>query len=394
MNLIERIARLVTRPWAVFLIVVAAFALWTGGRTVQSQDAPLYIAFADALRHGTLAQYQTTSAANWTVITFPCLVALARTIAPAHWAAVIVAINVLCAGITGVLLVRLVLLVLRSAALALIALLFYVSAYEIGSWTKYILADLIYSAVAMAVFFLALRPFVVDDDPPAKRRALLALLLVLALITRPTGVILIPFVVATEWWLLPAARGGRARGSVWILLLLGVIGAFVTRAYLTHDMNRWPTDFLRPKLVEYANREKRGEVVWDRPETSRRPPRSVADHLVIEGDRFVRFFQFHSPTYSKAHNLINVFYFVPLYLLAVIGVAGGLRSSDKRRQAIVQATLLLVIGSALLSALTVLDYDWRYRVPLMPPIILLAVCGAEWLARRVPVLARYASLPR
>jgi hypothetical protein len=37
---------------------------------------------------------------------------------------------------------------------------------------------------------------------------------------------------------------------------------------------------------------------------------------------------------------------------------------------------------AALSGATVLDYDWRYRMPLMPQLILLSACGADALLRR------------
>jgi len=51
---------------------------------------------------------------------------------------------------------------------------------------------------------------------------------------------------------------------------------------------------------------------------------------------------------------------------------------------------------ALFHALTVLDFDWRYRTPLMPHLIVLAACGADVLAARQRLLngARPCAAPR
>src|SRR5207249_102818 len=114
-----------------------------------------------------------------------------------------------------------------------------------------------------------------------------------------------------------------------------------------------------------------GEVVYDRPETSRRPPRTVSDHLVIKADRFVRFFQVTSSKYSWTHNAVNLAYFVPLYLFGVVGLVHGWRSADRRRRSLIRLLALWIGVYAFFHALTVLDFDWRFRTPLIPHLALL-----------------------
>jgi hypothetical protein len=199
-------------------------------------------------------------------------------------------------------------------------------------------------------------------------------------ITRPAGVVLVPIAIVTEWLIVPQKRATRG-STVWLLLAAGVFAGFVLRAYLFQDMSRWPFEQMRPKLSEYAAREKTGEVVWDRQETARTPPVTITDHGVIAADRFVRFFQFTSSGFSRMHNLVSVAYYVPLYLLGLIGSVMGLRGGDSKRRAVVRAALVWIGGTALVHAVTILDYDWRYRLPVVPQLILLAVCGVEGLRR-------------
>jgi hypothetical protein len=154
------------------------------------------------------------------------------------------------------------------------------------------------------------------------------------------------------------------------------------RTAVVQDPARWPLRFLQPRMVEFSGREKAGEVMQDRKESYRPPPHTMADHLVIQGDRFVRFFQVTAPTNSRRHNLINLAFFVPLYSLGLIGAAAGLAGRDRRRRNVVIALLLWIGVFAFFHALTILDYDWRFRLPLLPQMIFLATCGVDALAAR------------
>ena len=144
------------------------------------------------------------------------------------------------------------------------------------------------------------------------------------MITRPVAIVLVPLVPLTEW---VCVERKLSRRALWLLIAGGMAVAFVAHAYFFNDPSRWPARWMRPKLEEYAVREQRGEVVWDRHETFHRPPATIADHLSIEADRFARFFQITSSGFSRWHNLIAIAYYGPLYLLALIGIAFSERSN-------------------------------------------------------------------
>jgi hypothetical protein len=97
----------------------------------------------------------------------------------------------------------------------------------------------------------------------------------------------------------------------------------------------------------------------------------------MEGDRFVRFFQFTSVTFSRPHNLVNIAWFLSVYLLGIFGAARAFIDGNERRRAFVLANLLWIFAVAWFHALTELDFDWRYRMPILPQCIGLAACGVE-----------------
>lgn len=371
--------RLLFSNLSVFLLTALLFGAIAAPMTpTLTSDTRFYLSLSDAIMGGNAGTaFGTTTQASWTVIVVPLLMSGARLIAPQRWPVLMVALNVLCGALTAMLLVWVVRIVTRSLLAAAVALLFYVAAYDVVVWLKYVLTDMLYSALALATFAVLIRG-IVRDEPAARRRIQLAILLVLCFITRPAGVILIPLVIFIE---LVASYPKRV--APWAFVIGAAAVVMLVRAYFYDDMNRWPFDFMRPKLEEYAAREDTGEVVWGRAESFHAAPQSIGDHVLIQADRFVRFFQFTTPAFSRAHNLVSVAYYIPLYLLAILGAVFGWRSGDARLRMVVQATLLWLAAVAWFHAITILDFDWRYRLPVMPQLILLAAIGASALFARL-----------
>jgi hypothetical protein len=373
--------RIIGSSIVVFVLVAAAFAITTRGHLLQSLDSAFYLSVADEVQQGKLGVFTSAAQANFTVVLFPMLLMFIRNVAPAHWEAVILALNVVCAAVTAVFLLKIVRAVSDSTAAAVAALLFYVTAYDVFTWVNRLLTDNIYTMLAVIVFALAVRGITDGQSRNRARTVKMCIALILAVITRPVGFVLVPLTVMTEWVFVRRDTKVNRR-AVWVVFAAGVITAILVHAYFFQDMRRWPSDFMRPKLQEYADREQRGEVVWDHTEMFRPRPVTFGDHVAIEVDRLTRFFQVTSKRNSSAHNLYSIMYFGPLYGLALVGVITALRNDDRRRSAVVHVALFWILSAAALSAVSVLDYDWRYRLPLMPQIILLAACGAGALLRR------------
>jgi hypothetical protein len=369
----------------VFIIVAALFAVTTRGHLRLSYDSATYLSFADSARQGKVGTFTTSAQANFTVVLFPALLAFVRKAAPIHWETVMLAMNVICAAITAVFLMKLVRAVTDSTGAAVAALLLYVCAYDVFAWVGWLLTDHIYTMLSVIVFALLIRGITDGKARNFSRSLKMYAALVLAVITRPVGFVLVPLTVVADWVFVRRDTKANRRG-VWILFAAGVIAAVVVHAWFFQDMHRWPSDFMRPKLQEYADREQGGEVVWGHPETAHARPVSFADHIAIEADRFVRFFQVTSERNSRTHNLYSLFYYGLLYPLVLLGIASALRDDDRRRSAVVHVALLWILTAAALSAVSILDYDWRYRLPLMPQLILLAACGADALLRRSGVV--------
>lgn len=370
--------RFLSSNLAVFLFVAAVHGVMTRANAIIGVDTQLYITLADQVRAGTWSGVFDSSRVLWTKTIYIVLLAAARAISSVHWPLIMVAVNVLCSAATAVLLVALMRRATSSLPATALALAFYVTGFDIFTWVRWVLTDTIYTLAALGVFVLVAIPIL---DPSAPRRhGLLAAALLFALFSRPPGMVLVALTAVAALWFWPPPRLRRGLLATMLLVIVAAVGF---RTYIVHDPGRWPVHPLRQKIHEFAAREKSGEVIFGRQEAFRPPARTAGDHLVIQADRFARFFQFTAAGYSRAHNLYNVLYFVALYLLALIGVVHGYRSADRRRRDLVRLTLLWFLAFAVYHAITVLDYDWRFRTPVMPQLIVLAALGAEALLQRV-----------
>ena len=362
--------------WITFLTALTANALLTHGHPRQGLDTQLYIRLTDGLRSGHTSEIFTLDAIRFTKIIYLSLLAAVRALAPGQWMMVMMFVNVVCSALTAVLLVSVVRHAARWRWAWIVALLLYLACWDLWSWVSYILTDVVYTLVAFVPFVLVARRILIENEP--FRPVLYAVALLVAVFTRPEGSVLVPLAVFAELVLVRRRISGRTAAAI---IVLAAVAALVVRSAVVHDPARWPFRFVKPKIVEFSNREKTGEVIMDRKESFRPPPRTATDHAVIVVDRFARFFQITTSGFSRLHNAINLCYLTPLYLFGVVAVIGAFRGDDRRRSLVI--ALLMWLGIfAFLHALTVLDYDWRFRSPLMPHFVLLAVCGVDALMIR------------
>jgi len=361
----------------VFFTTLLIHGIPLQGGPILAGDGILYASLADRVMRGDWSGVLDSSRLLWTKAIFIALVASAKSVAPAGWPILIVAMNIICSAVTATLIVSFVRRATGSAAAAGVAFLFYVTSFDVYFWNWFVMTDSLYTLLATAAFILTADPIVAGKRP----RSILPLAscLLLTALTRPPGAALIfPAVLgAVAFWPRREVHEGpdRQRRLLWLIVLLVMAGAVLLRTYIVRDPDRWPSDWIKPKIVQFALGEKAGEVVAGQPSTYVVPPTTYMDHFELQASRFVRFFQFLTPEFSRRHNLMNALYFVPLYALGLFAIAGAIRTNDRKRRDLVLLLLLWVAALAYYHALTVLT--WRYRAPLMPELIILAACGAD-----------------
>lgn len=346
----------------------AAYAYWSARLVETGFDYPRLLAEASPQFPALL------------YVLFASLLALLRLGFGEGWTAALVALNLAAHVGLGLLVVRLAVRTTGSAAAGWAALLLFLGCHGIVKWVPFLLSDASFVFLAFAIFTLAAARILGD----ARGWLAVAPAAAAGIFYRPTGIVLVPDLVLS-WWLSRRRVPFLSRTRAALLLAAATLGGALLFAWLVQDPSRWPFVTLSTAFEVVAQGYAGGEVVNGRAETYHAPPAGLADYLLISADRFVHFFAIGARDHSLLHWTGSAAFFVPAYALAgwlgfVLWRGDSALPPAERR--VFVAAGGAVLAYAVFHALVQVDYDWRYRLPILPHLILLASGGAADLARR------------
>lgn len=310
-------------------------------------------------------------------IAFITLVAILKTIAGSKWMLALAVINILCHSLTAALIGRTALRITSSALAGMVSLLLFAGCYEVFSWPRWALSDPSFVLLALLVWIWFSN--LAAEERTSGWRAFAPVAVAMALVLyRPSALALVPVAIA-----LPLFRRPERRRLLLVMAIVAMTGVPILTAMALQHPERWSGSVVGRPVQRLSTETARGEVVIQRPETFIRGVDSTGDILHVFAARFARYFQFTSQSFSRAHNLLNAVVFVPLYAFYVATIVLLLRGRLSRIEgAHARLSLLWIVSFALLHALTQLDFDWRYRLPVMAPML---IAGAFTVARLVRV---------
>lgn len=377
-NALARLSEEILRhAWLPFAFVAATqlFLLYRLG-TGLSSDVVRYSGFADQLvaNHWNFSE---TLAPNFGPrllhIAFITVVALLKTVAGSKWMLALAIINIVCHSLTAVLIGRATSRLSGSAIAGVTSLLLFAGCYEVFSWPRWALSDPSFVFLSLLAWLWFARLAVREHASSTDFVAPVAVAMTLVLY-RPSALALIPIALA-----LPLVRRPEWKRRLLVLTIAAIASSWLLTAWILTTPERWAGGKLGRAVERLSTETKRGEVVIQRPETFIAGVDSTPDMLHVFAARFIRFFQFTSASFSKGHNLLNIAIFTPIYALYLAAIALLLRGRLSPAEAThARLSLLWTIAFAQLHALTQLDYDWRYRLPVMAPML---IAGGVALAR-------------
>jgi len=163
---------------------------------------------------------------------------------------------------------------------------------------------------------------------------------------------------------------------------LGGLALIAGAAVIYLDPSILPDGTLREFAEHWRSTYADGVVVYDRPGTFLKPTLSWWGFARLEIARLGYFFWFLADGFSPAHRWLNIIIHIPLYSLALVGatvVVWRPRTLSPVAVTAGLAALMYLLIVDVYHATTFLDFDWRYRAPAYPWIILLAAIGTNWI---------------
>ena len=171
------------------------------------------------------------------------------------------------------------------------------------------------------------------------------------------------------------ARFGKVLSTASLVFLVA-IAVVVLHAYLLMHPDQWPGT-TPPFLALLSDEYHRGVLVYAPGSDFVVPAATTvpaAARLTLQ--KLLYFLTPWLPHFSTSHTLLNLIFFVPAYGLSAIAIAKrhGLSPAQRR------ATILLasyVIALSVFHAMMQIEFDHRYRLPMLPVLIMLSAAGLE-----------------
>jgi hypothetical protein len=370
----------------VVALVYAVISLRRG--PVLTADSARYSQWADLLIASHFNYVSWSNSLNWPVpptayAGWITIVALNKLALGSAYASGIVVVNLVLAVVTVGMVVRLVERLTSSRLIGGAAGLAFLAAFELWLWIPYALSDISFMFLSFWVVYLVC----IDERHTGRRAiwrsALPIALALLALVYRPAGLplVLLAVVAALSGRRLrlvtPEARTAIARWSAMTLVALIAV-AVVLDSALVANPGSWPFPFLSGWIQEVGREYRQGIVIFGRPETFHTSPGGLLDYVWLSVDRLRSFFVFSAQAFSRGHTLANVVFFVPVYAGWLVALVSLLRSRSSFTFARWWATAIGTLFVAFFSvfhSLQYIDYDWRYRLPSLPVLIMLGSIG-------------------
>lgn len=306
---------------------------------------------------------------NYLYIGFELTCALSKIAFGRNWHWGIVLLNLLAQSVCGAVLVDRVYFYTRSVARTAFATAAFLTSFEMASWSAFVLSDTLFLAATFFLFLSTSIPLP-NKSQPTRFAIKMAAFAAALILFRPTGIFVVVGVLIVP--ALTSLKSDHSRRLAWATITLAVLVMLVVHSALILQPELWPFETGRNYLAMVVSDYRLGIVIYGRPETYLTPAGSMVDVIRITLAKFAGFFSPYASGYSSLHNLISALNLVPLYAAVSLGFiflpSGG---PSKVKRCIFSGTAFAAT-LALFHAMTQVEFDWRYRAPILPILILMA----------------------
>tara|TARA_Y100000389_G_scaffold155951_1_gene156729 strand:- start:937 stop:1743 length:807 start_codon:yes stop_codon:yes gene_type:complete len=251
----------------------------------------------------------------------------------------------------------------------------FVLSVDLMVWPKYILTDTIFSFVVMVLIYMIIKGIIKEKFYYLP----LFFMIVLTFLTRPSS---LPFIFAIIAFvtILKIKINYNPKVILLFIFILSVLTPFIFAILyqlIKLNLNENTQAILLIEMVEA------GMIIHDRPETWVDTPSTFIDVVYIYFLRFLSFFKPYAESFSTIHNIFNSLQAFVIFVSITIWVL--LVENFKSIHKTVFLILLISFSVAAFHAFILIDYDWRYRFPIIIPLIMLFPISVEVLVRKIGI---------
>jgi hypothetical protein len=350
-------------------------------RPIQlSPDSHTYIAWADKLielrfNWAAYLAWNDFFTPAWFYLVPVTLFALLRTAMAEAWIYGLLAINLACVSFLLLAFWRCARLLGAGPWAVVLGLISLAAATDLLVWPHYMLSDTVYAALVTGAVWHTLHRLVAQQQRGWRLLAPLLPWAVLAAFSRPASPAFIAALLAVPVMVWSATRWCHS-GKVVLLALAGA-GVMLSVAYAVFIKvlpDAWPALSASRGFQMALAHVSEGGVIHDRPETYIGAPHGLGGVMQLYLLRLASFFSPYAAGFSKLHLALNCLQGGVL-AIGLVGVLWRFSELAVPQRAAVLFLLAVAGCTAAYHSAILIDYDWRYRFPVVVPLALLAAVG-------------------
>tara|TARA_B100000575_G_C23078186_1_gene621078 strand:- start:86 stop:1252 length:1167 start_codon:yes stop_codon:yes gene_type:complete len=251
---------------------------------------------------------------------------------------------------------------------------------DLLTWPRYILSDTFFSFLIILTFYFMIRGIVNEK----LYYIVLSFLIFIMFLTRPTS---IPYIFIFIIFL--SFSNIKFNFNPKIILLFILLLSLITPVILTLFYQLTKIYFINnSQLLTFINWVDAGMIIHDRPETWVNPPNTFIDIVYIYFKRYLFFFNPYISAFSLIHIVLNLLQTLVIFLSLIFWFffSETYRAINKS----VLLILLVCFSVAIFHSFTLIDYDWRYRFPIILPLTIIFPISLEIVTKRlIPDFSRF-----
>jgi len=300
------------------------------------------------------------------------LIALCKLIFVAEWQFYFLILNLIFVFFSLIIFVKCLFIIGVRSILIAITLPIILISVDILTWPKFILSDMFYAFLVLyAVYFIIM---VIVNNKINYFKLFIIIFLLFA--SRPSS---IPVICATLSFITILKLQITLSKKNILLIILFIIFSTPLILGIVYSFIELKFNYIA-KVDFLTGMVKKGMIIHDRPETWVDKPNNFIDVVSIYFLRLVNFFNPYAKTFSILHIAFNIFQ--TFIILLSISIWLLIKDYTKSQNKIYFFIIMLSLIVAAFHSFILIDYDWRYRFPILLPLIILFPISLEHMLKK------------
>lgn len=350
----------------IFIILVISTVTFITGFSLGA-DSFRFIEWSKEVQNGNFfysQDFHRTYQRGYTYLFTVLIISVLEFQFPYYWEYLFISINLLIYFLIFLLIYKLYLKKINSLLLYLFTFYIYFINIDQYIWISYILSDYFFYFLSCILLYNFIKFY---EDFKFSNLIFILVVITISIFTRP--IFFVFFIIICLHMIYFVTKKYYIIFNIFFFSLLFILYYFFIK-YSYFEYFFFDKTFVR--LKEFYTE---GVIVRMRPHTYLQfNDLNIFNFFKLFIYKFTYIFIFIDKLYSLKHNIINTTTFLPTYFFIIYAIYKYKNYNDFEKN-IIFNSIIFILSFSFFICLTYIDYDWRYRLPIYFPMVIISIIG-------------------